>query len=98
MNESMNIIVLILIIILIYLMVSKKKNLGVNKSSAIKKEEIVQEYKQQLKELIHKHGNNQDKLKYEKINFIKKVNAELNKNIFFNSDEIKKIIYELTIL
>jgi UDP-N-acetylglucosamine transferase subunit ALG13 len=79
-------------------MVFKKKKLGINKSSAIKKEEIVQQYKQQLKELIHQYGNNSDKLKYEKINFIKNVNAELNKNIFFNSDEIKKIIYELTIL
>lgn len=98
MSSTLNIILLFLILISLYLLVYKNKKTVIKKSASLKKDEIVQEYKLQLTRLIKEHQNNQEKLKIERINFIKNVNAELNKNIFFTSDEIKKIIYELTIV
>jgi biopolymer transport protein ExbD len=87
-----------LVIIILVLFVFRNKTVVVKKSSEIKKQEIIDEYKQKLQMLIELHKDDSEILKQEKLNFIKNVNAQLNKNIFFNQIEIKKIIYELTIL
>lgn len=93
-----NIVLLVLIIICAGLFFNRTKTKTVNKTSDVKKAEIVAQYKEDLKILIENYANDTEKLKEEKIKFIKNINQQLNKNIFFNEDEIKKIIYELTIL
>lgn len=98
MSYFINIVVLFLIIILVYLIIYQKKKVVVKKSSSMKKDEILQDYKQQMIQLLKENENNPEKLKIEKMNFIKNMNAQLNKNIFFDANEIKKIIYELTLM
>ncbi|MFA6789239.1 MAG: hypothetical protein WC149_13690 [Arcobacteraceae bacterium] len=96
--SNMDVILLLLIIILIGLFIFRNKTVVVKKSSVMKKEEIIYAYQQELQRLIENWKENPERLKQEKLNFIKNVNTQLNKNIFFTQDEIKKIIYELTLL
>ncbi len=53
------------------------------KSSTIKKSEILEEYENQLSKLDTKE---------EKIAYIKTINDELSRNIFFDKNEIKEIM------
>ncbi len=96
--DSSNIILTILIIICVVFFLSRRKPETANKSSAVKKEEIIVQYKEELKVLLENCSNDSLKLKEEKIRFIKNANQELNKNIFLNENEVKKIIYELTLM
>lgn len=91
-------VLLVLVIIFIGLFIFRNKTTVIKKSSEVKKEEIINQYIQELQTLIEKHKNDSEMLKKEKLNFIKNVNSQLNKNIFFTQNEIKKIIYELTLL
>lgn len=96
--SDMDVILLVLIIIFVGLYIFRNKTVVAKRSSAMKKQEIIQAYKQELQMLIENCQKNPEILKQEKLNFIKNVNIQLNKNIFFTQDEIKKIIYELTLL
>lgn len=96
--DSSNIILAILIIIFVALFIIRRQPKTIKKSSAVKKEEIITQYKEELMQLIENYSNDVLKQKEEKIRFIKYVNQQLNKNIFFNEHEIKKIIYELTLM
>lgn len=93
-----DIILIVLILIAIGLLIFKNKKVVQKKSSSLKKQEIIQGYQLELQRLIEKHKNNPEKLKEEKLHFIQNVNSQLNKNIFFTQNEIKKIIYELALL
>ena len=57
------------------------------KSSAVKKSEILNGYKQHLDKL---------ETKLEKTQFLKEVNQELARNIFFDQDELKEAMKNLT--
>lgn len=93
-----NIILVILIIMALALFFLRSGKKTVKKPAFIKKGEIIDAYKQQMQILIKTYENDAIQLKEKKIDFIKRVNQELNKNIFFNQEEIKKIIYELTVM
>lgn len=55
------------------------------KSSGVKKSEIINEYKNKLDLL---------KTKEEKVAYLKTINQELSRNIFFEQNEIKEIIQD----
>ena len=57
-----------------------------NKSSIVKKSEIIDGYKKRLDSV-----NNKD----EKNEILKDINQELARNIFFDQDELKKAMQEL---
>jgi predicted Holliday junction resolvase-like endonuclease len=91
-------VLVVLIIIAIVLFFSQGQQKSVKKPAFMKKEEIIEGYKTQMQTLIQTHKDNEKQLKEAKMNFLKTANQELNKNIFFTQEEIKKIIYELTLM
>lgn len=93
-----NIILVILIIMAVLLFFLKGRKKTAKKPAFMKKYEIIEAYKQQMQTVIQTYENDAIQLKEKKIILIKKINQELNKNIFFNQEEIKKIIYELTVM
>jgi len=94
--DILTIILILLIILAIYLFINRnKKNV---KSSAVKKEEIIQEYEKQMLEVIEKNRDNQSTLISEKTKLLKKINHELSMNLFFDEDEAKAILRHLNSL
>jgi len=74
----------------------KKKNSGVSKSEIVKKHEIIDNYKKELFEILEASENDKNLQMQERIKFLKKVNYELSMNIFFNENEAKQILKELS--
>lgn len=66
------------------------------KSSFQKKEEIIEDFKNQLHELLQQNSSvTSDELQHKKMAFIKDANRQLHNNIFFTDKEVRKIIEEL---
>lgn len=61
-----------------------------------KKDEIIAEYKLELQKALATLENNQAEKIAKKTAMLKKINDELSRNIFFDKDEIREIILELT--
>lgn len=92
--EISTLLLLILIPLAIFLII-KQQNKTKIKSAVVKKEEIIEEYKRQIREVISKNKNDQTALLREKTKLLKKINYELSMNLFFDEKESKKIILEL---
>lgn len=71
---------------------SSKKEVS---NPALKKQEIIENYKTSMRNILIKYKNNPTKQKEEKLKFIKEANASLNRNIYFTQDEITKVIKTL---
>ena len=91
-------IALILILALGAYFIFKKMPLtkSENKSEVVKKSEIIDGYKKQIDLLNLKYKDDLATLKIEKTKLLKSINAELSQNIFFDADELKKTVQELT--
>ncbi len=89
---------LILILALAAFIIFKKMPLTKidKKSKAIKKSEIIDGYKKQIDTLNLRFKDDLETLKIEKTKLLKTINAELSQNIFFDADELKQTIQELT--
>lgn len=92
--EISTLLLLILIPLAIFLIIKQQKKTNI-KSAVVKKEEIIEEYKRQIREVISKNKNDQTALLREKTKLLKKINYELSMNLFFDEKESKKIILEL---
>lgn len=93
----MDISTLLLIILIplgIYLFINQNKQKNI-KSKAVKKSEIIEEYKSQMRAVIDENRDNPQKQKEEKIKLLKKINAELSMNLFFDETEAKELLDEL---
>lgn len=66
------------------------------KPPAVKKEEIILQYEQQMKDLVSKYSSNNQVLTNEKIKLLKQINHELSMNLFFDEVESKQIIQKLS--
>ena len=73
----------------------KNKNVVI-KSAPVKKEELIQAYKEELLYILEENKENKELQVQEKIKFIKRVNYELSMNIFFDEIEAKNLIQELS--
>ena len=73
-----------------------KKNNTAVKPKGLKKEELIQNYKNELLEILEKYENNKELQLQEKVKFLKKVNYELSMNIFFEKEEARSLIQELS--
>jgi hypothetical protein len=80
---------------LIFIYFKKNKNVVI-KSAPVKKEELIQGYKEELLNILEENKDNKELQFQEKIKFLKKVNYELSMNIFFDEIEAKKLIQELS--
>lgn len=65
------------------------------KPKAVKKEELVENYRLELLEILEKYEDNKELQLQEKLKFLKKVNYELSMNIFFEKEEARDLIQEL---
>ena len=80
---------------LIFIYFKKNKNVVI-KSAPVKKEELIQGYKEELLNILEENKDNKELQFQEKIKFLKKVNYELSMNIFFDEIEAKKLIQKLS--
>lgn len=96
--EALILIVLaiLFVFVLIYLKNSFFSVQTVNKSKAVKKEEIIENYETKMKDLVLKHSSNKENLTNEKIKLLKQINHELSMNLFFDEIEAKQIIQKLS--
>ncbi|MGB1226701.1 MAG: hypothetical protein ACPG9K_02335 [Poseidonibacter sp.] len=86
-------IFLIFFAVFLYFSANKKKNI---KEPAVKKEELIQSYRNQMKEVLKKHENDKQVQTSEKIKLLKKINHELSMNLFFEKEEASKLLKELS--
>ena len=80
---------------LVFIYFKKNKDVVI-KSAPVKKEELIQGYKEELLNILEENKDNKELQFQEKIKFLKKVNYELSMNIFFDGIEAKKLIQELS--
>ena len=95
--DNLNLILIFLILFAIFLFI-KTKNRKVAKPSSVKKDELIQSYKIQMKKLLLKYQNDKNLQREEKIKLLKKINDELSMNLFFNKDEATELLKELSSL
>lgn len=79
----------------IYIYLKKSKTVFV-KPKAVKKDELIQSYKVELLEILEKYEDNKELQFQEKLKFLKRVNYELSMNIFFEKEEARELIQELS--
>ena len=63
---------------------------------AVKKDELIQNYRVELLEILEKYEDNKDLQFQERIKFLKRVNSELSMNNFFEKEEARNLIQELS--
>jgi flagellar biosynthesis protein FliP len=95
--DALTLILIFLIFFAAFLFITanKKKNI---KAPAIKKEELIQSYKNQMKELLLRYENDKQLQTKEKIKLLKHINQELSMNLFFEKEEATKLLKELSTL
>ena len=79
----------------VYIYLRKNKTILV-KPKAVKKDELIQNYRVELLEILEKYEDNKDLQFQERIKFLKRVNFELSMNIFFEKEEARNLIQELS--
>ena len=62
----------------------------------MKKEELIENYKLELLDILEKCENNKELELQERLKFLKRVNYELSMNIFFEKEESRSLIQELS--
>ena len=88
-------IILSTIFTIVYIYFRKNKTVFI-KPKAVKKDELIQNYRVELLEILEKYEDNKDLQFQERINFLKRVNSELSMNIFFEKEEARNLIQELS--
>ena len=79
----------------IYIYLKKSKTVF-EKPKAVKKDELIQSYRVELLEILEKYEDNKELQFQEKLKFLKRVNYELSMNIFFEKEEARELIQELS--
>lgn len=88
-------LIFLLFLLILPLYFFKQKNTNI-KSETVKKEEIIQEYFSLMQEVLEKNKDNKQLQVQEKIKLLKNINNELAMNIFFDKEEAKKILKDLS--
>lgn len=88
---------LLLSAIFTFLFISfKRKNSSVLKPKVVKKDELIESYKIELQDILKEYEDNKELQMQERIKFLKRVNYELSMNIFFDENEAKELLQELS--
>lgn len=95
-SEIIYSIVGIIIFIIIIIVTLKTDVSSQVRSKDEKRAEIISEYKKQLNNALEKLPDNKEKRVSKKNELLKKVSDELALNIFFDKDEIREIISDLS--
>ena len=89
-------IILSTIFTIVYIYFKKRNTTFVVKTKALKKEELIENYKLELFHILENCDNNKELELQERVKFLKKVNYELSMNIFFEKEEARNLIQELS--
>ncbi len=89
-------IILSTIFTIVYIYFKKRNTTFVVKTKALKKEELIENYKLELFQILENCDNNKELELQERVKFLKKVNYELSMNIFFEKEEARNLIQELS--
>jgi len=65
------------------------------KEKTVKRDEIIQGYEDELRELLERYKDNKDVQLEQKKIFIKNCNDELSRNIFFTESEASQVLQRL---
>ncbi len=95
--DILNIILIISVLIILFFVAkhflpSMQTNI---KTPTRKKHEIIDEYKQQMHEVINTYKNDPSGLTAEKTKLLKQISKELATNIFFDKDEVRQLLQDL---
>ena len=85
------IMVLILIVVIVFLLLQNNGTISI-KSKALKKDEIILKYENELKDILLKNQDDKSQQVKQKKLFLQKCSSEFARNIFFTEDESKQII------
>jgi hypothetical protein len=91
------IIVLIIVTGVILFFIFKDDAAFAFRSKALKKEDICQNYIDELKNVLNGYDTKEQKIEQKKI-FLQRVNSELSRNIFFTEEEAKELIKKLSVV
>ncbi len=89
-------IILSTIFTIVYIYFKKRNTTFVVKTKVLKKEELIENYKLELFQILENCDNNKELELQERVKFLKKVNYELSMNIFFEKEEARNLIQELS--
>ena len=89
-------LILSAIFTIVYIYFRKKNTNSFFKPKALKKEELIENYKLELLDILEKCENNKELELQERLKFLKRVNYELSMNIFFEKEEARSLIQELS--
>ena len=89
-------LILSTIFTIVYIYFKKKNTNSFFKPKALKKEELIENYKLELLNILEKCENNKELELQERLKFLKRVNYELSMNIFFEKEESRSLIQELS--
>lgn len=65
------------------------------KSAALKKEEIVTGYEEEIETLLREYADDNGRCLQEKTKVLHRINSELSTNIFFDKEEVRSVIAAL---
>ena len=89
-------LILSTIFTIVYIYFNKRNTTFVVKTKALKKEELIENYKLELFQILENCDNNKELELQERVKFLKRVNYELSMNIFFEKEESRSLIQELS--
>lgn len=95
--DTLTLILIFIVFFGIFLFINfnKKKNI---KPPTVKKEELIQSYRNEMKLLLKKYENDKNTQTREKIKLLKRINQDLSMNLFFEKEEATKLLKELSSL
>ena len=95
-NEMIYSAVGIFIFLIIVVLTMRSDVVNIVKSKKEKREEIIDGYIKELKEALEPLANDSDARVAKKSEMLQKFSSELSLNIFFDKDELREIILELS--
>ena len=84
-------------ILVIYFTLKSTSDKIDTKTKAKKKEEIIQEYKLRLEKALEAIGDDKDLRTAKKTQLLQEFSGEFSRNIFFDEEEVREIIRELSL-
>jgi len=95
--DILNLILIVSILIISFFFVKffffTQKSQG--KPAALKKDELVSDYVNQMQDIITLYTNDEETLRFEKTQLLKQISKELATNIFFDKQEVKDLLTKL---
>lgn len=97
MSESTILVLAFLVLFIIAFFIFNKPKKKA-KPTAIKKDELIRKYEDEMNEIISTYKDDKEQLQIKKIEYLKKASHKLHNNIFFDEQEAKQMVQRLASL